>query len=177
MFALLKRLFRKTEQPRNTLPEAVARAAESKIGVREQGGSNKGAALQPFFDADWYKPDGPDHGYAWCAAFVCWAVQTAAAGREITFSPPRTPRAWGFEGWARKEGLNLKKPAKLDIRRGDIVVFEFSHIGVAVSSPDESGYFDTVEGNTNAAGSREGDGVYQKRRHASQIRSRVRLPD
>jgi hypothetical protein len=33
----------------------------------------------------------------------------------------------------------------------------------------------TVEGNTNGEGSREGDGVYLKRRHRSKIRSIIRF--
>ena len=58
-----------------SLPAAIILAAESKIGVHESGGANRGPALQPFFDADNYYPNGDesgDSGYAWCAAFVCW---------------------------------------------------------------------------------------------------------
>jgi hypothetical protein len=55
------------------------------------------------------------------------------------------------------------------------VVFTFSHIGIAVSPPDEDGNVATVEGNTDAAGSREGGGVYRKSRHVSKIRSRIRF--
>lgn len=163
-----------------SIAEAVAQAAESKIGVRESGGPNKGAALQPFFDADWYDPNGSapgDNGYAWCASFVCWCVQVAVAGRIITFHPPRTPSAWGMEAWslAQDRSTWTLKPAGRDIKRGDIVVFAFSHVGIAVGDPDANGYVETVEGNTNGAGSREGDGVYRKRRKISSIRSRIRF--
>jgi hypothetical protein len=163
-----------------SIAEAVAQAAESKIGVRESGGPNKGKALQPFFEADWYDPNGSkpgDDGYPWCAAFVCWCVQMAVAGRPITFERPRTPSAWGLEAWslAQDESTWTLKPPGRDIKRGDIVVFNFSHTAIAVSAPDGNGYFTTVEGNTNKAGSREGDGVYRKARHISQIRSRIRF--
>ena len=163
-----------------TIAESVAGAAESKIGVRESGGANKGAALQPFFDADWYDPNGSapgDNGYAWCAAFVCWCVQVAIAGRAITFERPRTPSAWGMEAWslAQDRSTWTLKPPGRDIKRGDIVVFKISHVGIAVSGPDAEGYVNTVEGNTNAAGGREGDGVYRKRRHVSAFRSRIRF--
>ena len=60
-------------------------------------------------------------------------------------------------------------------KSGDIVVFTFSHIGIAVSSPDDDGNIATVEGNTDSAGSREGGGVYLKSRHLSKIRSRIRF--
>jgi hypothetical protein len=163
-----------------TLAEAVTRTAESKIGVRESGGANKGPALQPFFDADWYDPNGAkpgDDGYAWCAAFVCWCVQVAVAGRAITFDRPRTPSAWGFEAWslAQDSSTSTLKPPGRDIKRGDILIFNFSHIGIATGPPDKNGYVPTVEGNTNAAGSREGDGVYRKRRAIASIRSRIRF--
>lgn len=162
-----------------TIAEAVARAAESKVGVREKGGANQGAALQPFFDADSYDPNGSaagDDGYAWCAAFVCWCVMVAVAGRSITFKRPTTPSAWGMEGWsqAQDDSTWTKKPPGNDIKRGDIVVFKHSHVGIAVG-PAVDGYVQTVEGNTNQAGSREGDGVYKKRRAVSSIRSRIRF--
>ena len=180
MFSFLKRLFGGGRKEAPTLANALAEIAESKIGVRESGGANKGAKLQPFFDADWYEPNGPagpDDGYAWCASFVCWCVMVAIVGREITFRRPRTPSAWGFEDWARKQdsSVHLKKPHNSDIKRGDIVVFKFSHIGIAASKPDKNGYFDTVEGNTNKEGSREGDGVYLKSRPVAAVRSRIRF--
>ena len=58
---------------------------------------------------------------------------------------------------------------------GDIVVFSFSHIGLAVADVDSSGYVKTIEGNTNGAGSREGGSVLEKNRHVSKIRSRIRI--
>jgi hypothetical protein len=55
------------------------------------------------------------------------------------------------------------------------VIFKFSHIGIAVSSPNKDGNVITVEGNTDSAGSREGGGVYLKTRNLSKIRSRIRF--
>jgi hypothetical protein len=162
------------------LSESVALAAESKVGVRESGGPNKGSALKDFFESDSYEPNGKggqDDGYAWCAAFVCWCVKTAVAGRPITFKRPTTPAAFGFEAWslAQDDSTHTLKPAGRDIKRGDIVIFNFSHIGIAVGAPDVNGNFSTVEGNTNKDGSREGDGVYRKMRNVSQVRSRIRF--
>ena len=163
------------------MPEAIARAAESKVGLRESGGPNKGADIAEFFAADNYKPNAADDGYAWCAAFVCRIVQLAMVATGLqetpTFKRPRTPGAWAFETWCKGVDYTavLKKPAGADIRRGDIVIFKFSHIGIAVGSPDANGYVVTVEGNTNKAGSREGDGVYRKLRSVSQVRSRIRF--
>lgn len=163
------------------LPEAIASAAESKVGVREAGGNNKGKDLAPFFAADSYKPNATDDGYAWCAAFVCWTVKTAmeSAGTKQTpgFRRPTTPSAWGMEAWslAQDSTTSTRKPAGRDIKRGDIVVFTFSHVGIATGPPGADGRVPTVEGNTDEAGSREGGGVYRKRRALSQIRSRIRF--
>ena len=63
----------------------------------------------------------------------------------------------------------------VNIKAGDIVVFTFSHIGIAVKDVDSSGYVVTIEGNTNGAGSREGGSVLEKKRHVSKIRSRIRI--
>lgn len=162
-------------------PERVASIAESKIGLKESpAGSNKGPEIQEFFDADSFDPNGPapgDDGYAWCAAFVCRIVQLAMAGREWTFTRPTTPGAWAFEKWSQAQDRSTwtkKRPGR-DIQRGDIVVFTVSHIGIATGPPDASGYFPTVEGNTNSAGQREGIAVMAKRRKLSEIRSRIRF--
>ena len=42
-----------------------------------------------------------------------------------------------------------------------MVAFTFSHIGIEVAN-DDDGHFETVEGNTNAGGSRDGYGVFHK---------------
>lgn len=162
------------------MPEALAKAAESKVGIRETGGPNKGPDLSEFFAADNYKPNTADSGYAWCASFVCRVVQIAMASVGLqetrSFKRPRTPGAWDFENWCKgvDRTAMLRKPHKGDIRRGDIVVFKFSHIGVAVSDSHDN-IVETVEGNTNKAGSREGDGVYRKTRRTDEIRSVIRF--
>jgi hypothetical protein len=163
-----------------SIAEAVAQLAESRVGVRESGGANKGPRLQEFFDADHYDPNGPkpgDDGYAWCAAFVCWAVYQAVKDRRITFKRPTTPGAWDFERWAHEQDKSviLKKPHGGDIKRGDIVVFKHSHIGIAVGHATINGSVRTVEGNTNGSGGREGDGVYARVRSLREIRSRIRF--
>ena len=95
----------------------------------------------------------------------------------MSFQRPRTAGAWDLENWCLgvDDTVKLKKPPQRDLQRGDIVIYTFSHTGFAVSPVDAEGYFDAVEGNTNIAGSREGDGVYKKKRHISKVRSRIRF--
>ena len=94
-----------------------------------------------------------------------------------TFKRPTTAGAWNLENWSLKQdnSTQTRKPHRGDIKPGDIVVFTFSHVGFAVGEPDEEGYVSTLEGNTDTAGSREGGGVFRKRRKLSSIRSRIRF--
>ena len=151
-------------------PEVFARAAESQVGERETG-NNGGTAVRKYQAASYLAP-GP---WPWCAAFVCWCFQQAQKAHPMAMERPTTPGAWDFENWARKAGAELIKPAsKTKVRRGDILVYTFSHIGIAVGN-ESGGYVETVEGNTNQAGSREGDGVYRKKRPKKKIRSIIRF--
>jgi hypothetical protein len=150
--------------------EALARVAESEVGSLEVG-NNGGAAVRKYQRATWLEL-GP---WPWCAAFVCWCFARAAETAETSLKAPDTPGAWDFEDWARKAGAKLIKPVGLEtVKRGDIVIFTFSHIGIAVGE-ETTGQVETVEGNTNQAGSRDGDGVYQKTRPKSKIRSIIRF--
>jgi hypothetical protein len=154
------------------------RIAQAEIGVEEINGTNCGPRVNEYKAATWLPADKP---WPWCAAFVCWCVREAMRAASIretkTFKRPRTAGAWDFENWSLAQDSTTwtRKPHRGDIQPGDIVVFRFSHIGIAISAPDKNGNVQTVEGNTDKAGSREGGGVYRKTRAASSIRSRIRF--
>jgi len=160
------------------LSEAIVIVAKKEIGVEEIDGTNCGPRVNEYKAATHLPADEP---WPWCAAFVCWCVREAAVMSGIGFTErfrrPTTASAWAFEAWslAQDSSTWTKKPTQGDIQAGDIVVFTFSHIGIAISAPNASGDFDTVEGNTDHAGSREGGSVWQKRRRVSQVRSRIRF--
>ena len=157
------------------IPEKMVALAREEIGVSEVDGTNCGPRVDEYKGATWLDAD---KGWPWCAAFICWLVREAIEGEEIKFKRPRTAGAWDFENWAKQQvanGIDLRKPTNEDIKAGDIVVFSFSHIGLAVKDIDSSGYVVTIEGNTNGAGSREGGSVLEKKRHVSKIRSRIRI--
>lgn len=162
------------------LSEALPIIAARYVGRHEYPlGSNRGAELAEFFAADDYLSGPNDGGYPWCAAMVCRVVQVAmeeCAG-PWTFKRPTTPSAFGFEDWslAQDSSTWLKKPAAGNIMAGDIIIFNFSHIGIATSSPDSAGMFQCCEGNTSEAGSREGTHVLRKRRSITSVRSRIRF--
>jgi hypothetical protein len=158
-----------------SIPEKMVSLAREEIGVSEVDGTNCGPKVNEYKAATWLDAD---KGWPWCAAFICWLIREAIEGEDVKFSRPETAGAWDFENWAKRQsssGVGLRKPTNEDIRAGDIVIFTFSHIGIAIADVDASGYVKTIEGNTNGVGSREGGSVLEKKRHVSKIRSRVRI--
>jgi hypothetical protein len=146
------------------LSEAIVQIATKEIGVTEVNGTNCGPRVDEYKAATWLNPK---LGWPWCAAFVCWCFREALA----------LSGAWDFENWslAQDNTTNTRKPHKNDIQAGDIVIFTFSHIGIAISAPDKNRNIRVIEGNTDGAGSREGGAVLRKTRHVSRIRSRIRI--
>ena len=114
-------------------------------------------------------------GYAWCVALADFVVDKACqrlmvnSPFHIGVSSSRLVRE------ARKLGRLITDPAK--VQAGDLFVRKggdtgFNHAGIVLSvlTPDHEGdvaHMRTVEGNTNEAGSAEGDGVYSKVRKLS----------
>ncbi len=157
------------------IPEKMVQLAREEIGVSEVDGTNCGPRVDQYKAATWLDAS---KGWPWCAAFICWLVRESIEDEDVKFKRPRTAGAWDFENWAKQQianGVDLRKPTNEDIKAGDIVVFTFSHIGLAVKDIDSRGYVKTIEGNTNGAGSREGGSVLEKKRHVSSIRSRIRI--
>lgn len=160
------------------LAQKMIQLARSQIGVSEEGNSNCGKMVNQYKAATWLPADKP---WPWCAAFICWLVREAMTAEGVketkTFKRPRTAGAFDFENWSLSQGseTTTKKPHKRDILPGDIVVFKFSHIGIAETAMDANGNVTCIEGNTDGAGSREGGAVLRKKRRADQIRSRIRI--
>lgn len=149
--------------------EAFIAIARGEVGVREHGGNNRGKRVQEYQDAASYLPG---TGWAWCAAFVGWCFDKLAERFKLPFATPEGAGAFWYEDWARQQGITVHgKGAK--VKRGDLIIYAFSHIGIA-SGDESNGAFMCVEGNTNDGGSRDGDGVFEKSRGKSQVRSIIR---
>ena len=143
----------------------VLEFAAGESGVKEDPavGRNRGARVDEYIRSAHLDPAAnPPHGYPWCACFVYWVFEQAAAvlGR----TNPCRRSASVVKHWDRTEG---RKILALDVQRDHSLVKPgmvfckthdlHSHTGI-VCQVGESGII-TVEGNTNAAGSREGDSV------------------
>ena len=149
----------------------LARVLLKEVGVVEiPRDSNMGPRVNEYKAATWLDASKP---WPWCAAFVCWGLKVLNDRRKLPFARPRTAAAFDFERWAKEQGLEvIKKPTTLS--KGDIVIFKFSHIGVA-SGGEAGGYFDCVEGNTDKKGDREGGGVFNQTRSMQLVRSIIKL--
>jgi hypothetical protein len=136
------------------LQEKVATTYMSQVGVKEVIGKNDSKEIRAYL-----KVTGVSQPVPWCAAFVSYCLTSNG------ISNPRS--AWSpayFTTAAR-----LIDPAKQKPERADTFgvyhkeLGRIAHIGFIHSWPSGD-YFVSVEGNTNNNGSREGDGVYCKRR-------------
>lgn len=161
------------------LAERIVKIAKSEVGVEEINGTNCGPRVDEYKAATNLPPH---ESWPWCAAFVDWCTMIAMAdgyadGTKYSFVRPKTAGAWDLENWSLKQdkSTNTKRNPERDIMAGDIVIFTFSHVGIATGFPDHAGHVATIEGNTDAEGSREGGGVFRKHRHITKIRSRIRF--
>lgn len=157
------------------MDDRALHTASSQKGQREIG-KNGGPFVEKVL-----RSVGLGRGYAWCAAFVYWCYTRAGA------KPHHLPNKWKaaavrhWVAWAEEQhrlrGAN-EKPL-----RGDLFFWlnanGTGHIGlvaeVGVNKYDDMQLYRTIEGNTNAKGSREGDGVYEKYRTREFLQSRHRF--
>lgn len=142
--------------------ERVSEIYSKEIGVRERTGNNDGQRVEEYLRSCNLKKGNP-----WCAAFVTWTFKQAKVDAIVSaYSPSWFPNKSTI--YTRGSKGN-KTPQKADVfgiyfsNKGRI-----AHVGFIDVWGDNS-YCITVEGNTNDEGSREGDGVYRKRRLKSQI--------
>jgi hypothetical protein len=86
----------------------------------------------------------------------------------------KSAAAFGWDEWARDgHARAFDADDGVTLHAGDIVVFSFSHIGILYD--DAPGSLFTIEANTNDAGGRDGDGIWQKTRAPRLVRRFVRL--
>lgn len=141
-------------------------AAEADHAVREAGGPNTGPRIRKYLA----NVDPPINVAApWCAAFVQYCADRAAAlaGAPNPLDAVKLEAyVQSYHEWAKKAGA-IVPPEKAE--PGDLVLYDFhgtrwDHIGILVVRPDADSWFRAIEGNTNEAGSRDGDGVFFKLR-------------
>ncbi|MCF2531760.1 peptidoglycan-binding protein [Yinghuangia soli] len=139
----------------------VIAVARPEVGVRE-GRSESGHPNNIVKYAPQVPGLGWAQGMAWCAVFVSWCAMVAGAADLF----PRTASCATGLRWFRERGRVSEYPAV-----GAQVFFGApgspygpggTHTGLVYAY--DATYIYTIEGNTNATGSPEGDGVYLKKR-------------
>jgi hypothetical protein len=116
---------------------------------------------------DWQRRAGSTCGWPWCGVFVHEAYRRA--GIDLPDAIASVPATLTMATAGRPP---LRLVAATDIRRGDIVIFQWDdgpvdHMGLATASYRD-GSVTTVEGNTS-------DGVHQRVRYAATIVAGVRV--
>lgn len=139
----------------NLTPQGLLlKALPLTIGLEEVGGPNAGRGVERI-----QKTTGNKRGDAWCASFV-YSVGSQLFGKSWLL--PRTASCDALLQWARQHGALDMKPMPGDVflllkNENDAV-----HTGFVTSVSGDA--FETVEGNTNPAGGREGYGVFARTR-------------
>lgn len=154
-----------------SLAQRVVCIASSEVGVKEvPKRSNSGCGVDDYLKSVGLKP-----GYAWCMAFVYWVVNRAA--KELDIKNPLVRTAGVLRQWNETTLRKLPKTSRA-IKPGDIFIMDFGkglgHTGIVESVT--GGVIQTIEGNTNDNGSREGDRVARRSRPISSIKGFIQLP-
>jgi hypothetical protein len=149
-------------------PSFLIAAASSLVGVREDGGNNRGHMIELFLRGVNQSP-----GQPWCAAFV------HHVGYWSHFDYETQNSSWPLAATASCYMLGVEAKQRGVLREapevGDVFLLwnarlvRFAHTGVVArlrdkgETPRGGAWFDcdTIEGNTDLGGSREGDGVLQ----------------
>lgn len=131
------------------------------LGTREATGMNDGETVERFID------NTCDLGnVAWCGAFLSYGL--LQTGNEIPELPCWSP------SFFPKERVVWSRGDKRELYKGEIFGLYFeskgriAHVGAIVEDFGD-GWVLTIEGNTNSAGAREGNGVFKRLRHKSQL--------
>lgn len=159
------------------LAERMVQIALAEVGVQEKPrGSNRGPRVDDYQRAT--DLDKKQWG-AWCASFVAWVMMTAMVDAKRTFSFRRmtTAAVRLIKPWSLRQddSTRTRDEPGLDIIPGDVVIYRFSHTGIAVSKPDKNGLIQVVEGNSNKDGIREGYEVCKQTRKCNSVKTRIRL--
>jgi hypothetical protein len=142
----------------------LQRAVDIAIGetwVRETDGMNDSPRIRQYQAVCGLAPPEP-----YCACFVAWCILKACTDLHAKLKS-RYYDAYTPEFYKRLPVHLLS--TRDTIQRGDLFFVyspthgRISHVGF-VRNGLTRGSFDTVEGNTNPGGSREGDGVYLNKR-------------
>ncbi len=148
--------------------------AISQLGIEEKPiGSNWGEDVEKYLLCI-----GIDFPAPWCMAFVYWCVNEAGVtvpDGKGGFKNPLVKTASVLNQWA-KITTTYKETKPMD---GDIFIMDFGggvgHTGFVESVDPDGVHINTIEGNTNDTGSREGYEVCHRKRTITSCKGFIRI--
>jgi peptidoglycan hydrolase-like protein with peptidoglycan-binding domain len=156
------------EPPNDGLASVLA-IANAEVGVQEVPlNSNMGPRVEEFLASV-----NLGGGYAWCAAFVYWCFNKAAAAKNKP--NPLVCTGGVLKSWNLSAGKKITAAEAINnpklLKPGQIFIMSYGgglgHTGIIESV--NGGFINTIEGNTNNQSSREGSGVYKRTRKINSI--------
>ena len=171
----------------------LAKKAEKYLGIKESSVNNIAPAIQELQKSTWLAP-GP---WPWCASLVCQSLKDALEDKDFAayirsrYHGTEDLEAWrckdasafGWIKWASKLRPKHSDTIIFDERKpmlaGDIVVYDFSHIGIGRYDQNTANkIIAVIEGNTHpksAVRDGTGDGVYSMNRMNTLVKNYIRL--
>lgn len=132
-------------------------------------GSNWGHPVQ-----DYLKSVGIGFPASWCMAFLYWCFDSAS--KTLGMSNPMFKTGGVLAQWNNRKENQLPKEYH-DLQPGDIFIMDFGkglgHTGIIEKI--ENGILQTIEGNTNDTGSREGYEVCRRTREQLKMKGFLRF--
>lgn len=152
-------------QATDSFSDAVTAMAQVHLAAHpvEIGGQNRGPWVRMYMNGE------EGNAWPWCAGFVTFLMHQAAEIRDVSMPIKGSFSCDTLAAQAETAGLFVKErdarpqnlaPGSLFLVRRTST--DWTHVGL-VSDADQGG-FDTIEGNTNDEGSREGYEVCARRR-------------
>lgn len=149
------------------LAQQSIETATKQLGVKEKPiGSNSGPEVEIYL-----KSVGLGKGYSWCMAFIYWVVNEAA--KKCNVPNPLKKTAGVLAGYNGVPHLHISKPVP-----GCIFIMDYGgglgHTGI-VTKVLNNGTIETIEGNTNSDGSREGYEVCKRIRKITKCKGFIKI--
>lgn len=162
---------------------AIARRDVNKV----EDTKNQSPWIKKLWPATSY-PEGYANREPYCAAGVAYCVREWVKDPDVAKALKMTPEeaerkrcksaaAFGWSEWAKDKGVRVL-PKNCILHLGDLAVYSFSHIEIVTDDDGtEKGPFTAIGFNTDASGSRDGQGCFEKPRSRAKVREFIRLMD
>ena len=131
-------------------------------------------------------PQGYDDRAPYCAAGIAYCLQQwlqysdvcEALGKshdEAERWRCKSAAAFAWQEWAENKNIQIL-PKYCILHTADIVIYSYSHIELVTNDDStNTGPFVAIGYNTNAAGSREGEGCFEKPRSRDKVKCFIRI--